>query len=785
MQKQLGTGEATKAAPFERLRVRLRAIMPRVAIVAAVLFIARNLLAKSVLFGSNPVGQLLRAVTFIVVGFTLAYYGYKALRWLKRRLLWRVRRRLVVTYLFVGLTPIILLALLGLLSAFGGSSQGMARIVTTQLNETEKQALNTARGLALEAKLIPGSATDKQVQEWLDLRAALIRQVLPGARFALWRGAPGTLNGSLGNVATPLISEISDPQTIGVGDDRTPIGAALPTWLRGKDEWSGLAFARSVGDSPFATPSFRALTRTTAADRQYVVLISVPISKALVQRYQENSEIVLHPYFTANSMVVNNRGMTLQVSDSGGANRDGPAPTEEQIRAEAEKRAAEARKRRDSGQPFADQFGQPLGNQMYFVVHPAADWSNGESDQHLAFFFDWSWALASKQFLGTSNFGGLWWTLLKIVGLVFLVFELLALIAAVWMTRAVTGTVHKLYVATQYFKRGEFSHRIKVRSRDQLGELAMAFNDMSANIEVLLQERVEREKLEREVEIAAEVQARLFPSQVPDLLTVEIAAECRAARGVAGDYYDYVEIAPGVVALALGDVSGKGMSASLVMANLQASMRSQAAITAERLGMAQRAVAAAANTSGDLVLARVVADADIDGAISRHATNINRQLCASTDTNRFATLLLSIYEDRTRTLRYTNAGHNPPILVHADSTIERLTEGGMMVGAFDFAKYDEASVTIGVDDVLVIFSDGLSEAEHFSSEEEFGEDRLLAFAVEHRAMSAHDLRNAIFAEVDRWSGAKERGDDQTLLIVKGEKWCVVGQPGRHEIAGHS
>lgn len=769
MQNQLGTGEATSLPLFERLRVRLRGIMPRAAIVAAVLFIARNVLASTFLFGANPLGQLMRAITFIVVGFTLAYYGLKGLRWLKRRLLWRVRRRLVVTYLFVGLTPIVLLALLGLLSAFGGSSQGMARIVTTQINETEKQTLNAARGLSLEAKLIPTSANDQQVREWLDLRAALIRQVLPGARFAIWRGASGTLTGDLGlSQVTTLVNEPTDPQTVGVGDDKTPIGTALPRWLAGKDEWNGLVFARSAGDTPFATPSFRAVMRTTAGDRQYVILIAVPISKALVQRYQDNTEIVLHPFFTANGMVVNNRGMTLQMSDSGGAKSNGPPLTEEQIRADAEKRAAEMRKRREAGQPFADQFGQPLGNQMYFVVHPATDWSDGETDQHLTFFFDWSWALASKQFMGTSNFGGLWWTLLKIVGLVFLVFELLALIAAVWMTRAVTGTVHKLYVATQYFKRGEFSHRIKVRSRDQLGELATAFNDMSANIEVLLQERVEREKLEREVEIAAEVQARLFPSQVPDLLTVEIAAECRAARGVAGDYYDYVEIAPGVVALALGDVSGKGMSASLVMANLQASMRSQAAITSERLGMAQRAVAAAANTSGDLVLARVVADADIDGAISRHATNINRQLCASTDANRFATLLLSIYEDRTRTLRYTNAGHNPPILVRADGTTERLTEGGMMVGAFDFAKYDEASVTIGVDDVLVMFSDGLSEAEHFSSDEEFGEDRLLAFAVEHRGMSAHDLRNAIFEEVDRWSGAKERGDDQTLLIVKGE-----------------
>ena len=145
-----------------------------------------------------------------------------------------------------------------------------------------------------------------------------------------------------------------------------------------------------------------------------------------------------------------------------------------------------------------------------------------------------------------------------------------------------TGTVHKLHLATQFIKRGDFSHRIRTRSHDQLGELAVAFNDMSANIEVLLEERVERERLEREVEIAAEVQAQLFPRSLPALTTAEVTGECRAARGVAGDYYDYVEVEPGLVAFALGDVSGKGISAALVMSNLQASLRAQVTIISER-----------------------------------------------------------------------------------------------------------------------------------------------------------------------------------------------------------
>jgi sigma-B regulation protein RsbU (phosphoserine phosphatase) len=396
---------------------------------------------------------------------------------------------------------------------------------------------------------------------------------------------------------------------------------------------------------------------------------------------------------------------------------------------------------------------------------PATDWLSGKTEPHIAFLVQTSREILREQVLGPGYFGRIWGKLLVIIAIVFLIFELLALFAAAWMTRAVTGTVHKLYSATEFIKRGDFSHRVPVRSHDQLGELASAFNDMSANIESLLHERVERERLQREVEIAAEVQAQLFPRRVPDLITLEIAAECRAARGVAGDYYDYVEIAAGLIALALGDVSGKGVSASLVMSNLQASLRSQAAITAERLNMAERAVAAFANTS-EKALARVVADADIDGAVVRNATKINKQLCQSTDANRFATLFLAIYEDRTRVMRYTNAGHNAPVLVRVDGTTERLTIGGMMVGAFDFASYEEDRLVLKAGDVLVIFSDGISEAESEAGEE-YGEARLLNFISAHNALSAHKLREAIFAEIDAWAGARERGDDQTLVIAKG------------------
>ena len=502
----------------------------------------------------------------------------------------------------------------------------------------------------------------------------------------------------------------------------------------------------------------RALVRGRINDRPFTLLLVVPINKALINRFRETTGINVRPFFIAPAL----RRVGGQVRINLDENRRAPGSSSGNSNNEDDVGFAEDVSK-------VDQFGDALEESgiNYPVVLTATNWTTGESEQHESFIFNWTSALAKKQFFGAGEAGAIWREALWVVAIAFLVLELLALFAAAWMTRAVTGTVHKLYRGVEFIKRGDFSHRVRTRSHDQLGELATAFNNMSANIEVLLEERVERERLEREVEIAAEVQAQLFPRSVPELLTAEISAECRAARGVAGDYYDYIEIAPGLVALALGDVSGKGVSAALVMSNLQASLRAQATITAERLSIAERAAAVASAESGGSgnLLAQVSIDAEIDGAVARKMANINRQLCQSTESNRFATLFLAIYEDRTRILHYTNAGHNAPVLIRANKAVERLSVGGMMVGAFDWANYEEASSKLETGDLLLIFSDGISEAENEAGEE-YGEERLQRFAVEHHELSVDDLRHAIFQEIDSWSGERERGDDQTLVIVK-------------------
>jgi len=236
-----------------------------------------------------------------------------------------------------------------------------------------------------------------------------------------------------------------------------------------------------------------------------------------------------------------------------------------------------------------------------------------------------------------------------------------------------------------------------------------------------------------ELEIAANVQQKLFPRKLRKFLTVDYAGQCVAAREVGGDYYDFLDIAGDTLGLVLGDVSGKGVPAALLMANLQATFRNQQ-----------------------------------PGALLRPAEalqSVNSRFYESTAAERFATLFFGIYDDRTRRLRYVNCGHVAPLLLRADGRMERLEATATMLGAFPVWRSGEAQTHLGVDDVLVAYSDGVTEA-GIDGDEEFGEERLAAALRTHRHEPAAVLAQSIVDEVTRFGGVT-RSDDVTVVAVRG------------------
>jgi phosphoserine phosphatase RsbU/P len=249
-------------------------------------------------------------------------------------------------------------------------------------------------------------------------------------------------------------------------------------------------------------------------------------------------------------------------------------------------------------------------------------------------------------------------------------------------------------------------------------------------------EVAQRERLNREVEIAREVQERLFPQTLPAIAGLDYAGQCRPALGVGGDYYDVLALPQGHLGVAVGDVSGKGIAAALMMASLQASLRGEATRAPENLAVA--------------------------------ISNINRLVYEASSANRYATFFYGQYDPVTRRFDYVNAGHNPPMLFHSANgqwTITRLDVGGTVVGLLETFPYEQGSVALAPGDLLVAFTDGISEAMNVA-DDEWGEDHMMKTIEGCNGLPAQEIMQRVFTAADAFvSGAKQH-DDMTLVVLR-------------------
>ncbi len=253
-------------------------------------------------------------------------------------------------------------------------------------------------------------------------------------------------------------------------------------------------------------------------------------------------------------------------------------------------------------------------------------------------------------------------------------------------------------------------------------------------------EAIVRERLESELETARKIQEKLLPHTMPEVPGFEIVGTSLPSQQVGGDYFDFLDMGEGQLGIAIADVSGKGIPAALLMANLQASLHAQ--------------------------LIR-------PGAVGEVTARINDLLTASTDTHMFATFFYGILDRNNASFTSTNAGHNPPLLLRRDGSLERLEEGGLLLGFLPHQSYVQQTVFLGPEDVLVLFTDGITEAVSSSagtvSENLFGDGRLAAVVRAHASGTARTIQTEILEAVAQHTGNSPPSDDITLVVIKRRK----------------
>jgi len=370
------------------------------------------------------------------------------------------------------------------------------------------------------------------------------------------------------------------------------------------------------------------------------------------------------------------------------------------------------------------------------VMMTTREWTSGAMLDRFVFMVRPNYDTIMRQLSQFGQRQALWIWILRVIGIVFLIVEALALWLAVRLTRRIITAINLLSHAASEVGAGNLDHRIPVRRDDQLARLSRSFNEMAESIQRLLDERTQRLRLEQEIVLARQVQESLFPARLPSLDRVSLAARCLPARNISGDFYDVIEMGPDTVALLCADVSGKGISAALLAASLQAAIRSST-------------FNGASSVEPAALLDRT-----------------NAEICRRIPDNRFITAFLAIYELSTRRLRAVNAGHCAALLFKSDgSPVESLQTGGLPLGMFCSSRYQQQEQTLPPGSVLIAYTDGLVEAENAKGEE-FGEQRLLELCQAHSTAAPDVLADKLLKSNTEWSAGAPLLDDVTLLIMR-------------------
>jgi phosphoserine phosphatase RsbU/P len=652
-------------------------------------------------------------VTFIS-GLTIVFLALAAFRWLRRKLLWRLRNRLIVTYVFIGVIPVFLLVMISLITLYLLAGQFASFAVTSEI---------TSRLRSMEA-------SNRAIAKQIAIRSS--------------QGKPP--NGETIGGMRPQHREWARRQVcVWYGSQAQP-NCAGP---KGAEAFNAPAFVHDnfreiVRDHGILY--LRTATVIGAEPESLRVISSEPLDKSLLQEVAaELGEItLLQPQPSAAIPGVADKSKQGILISSGSAVSEDGRQFEPTFTAGA--------------LPTASSAVDPeiiFGAQLLIV-----DWTSATGERQrtgaLGVHTRPS-VLYARLFAALGNYAQVLEYILLIIAIVFGIIELLALLIGIKMARSITSAVAQLYEGTKHVNRGDFRHRIKVKSNDQLATLANSFNSMTTSIEKLVKEQKEKQRLEGELAIAQEVQAQLYPKLITQLEGVEVHGFCRPARTVSGDYYDFLGLNSDKLLLAVGDISGKGISAALMMATIHSAVR---AYSIEDIAVLREPLAMA--VAGGTELASEAREREVSPAAL--LTLLNHQLYENTPAAKYATLFLGIYDGATRRLTYANGGHLPPILISEDGSSRPLDCGGTVVGLFDNLSFPEETVQLRPGDLLVAYSDGVTEPENDYGE--FGEERLIQLVRSNRQLPLARITEVVTAAVEDWIGDNEQPDDVTLVLAR-------------------
>jgi len=622
--------------------------------------------------GSFPGSDLIGFLAFCAAVLLF----FRVLPWIRGQLLWRLRNRLIIAYIFIAVVPVVLLLTMVSLAAYGLYLELGAHLLHDDLNERISM-------ISADAADIAGAIEEQQTgkgtppsQEALLARPD-VASLIAAARseYADLRVIPN-LGGHLAKA----------------GDGHHYAGLA---------EYEGTLWIASAEDR-------------TGPGGRVNILVGIPVTSGVLDGLSSD----LGP-------------IHLILLESSAGKSSGKIGLEIEGRTYVEDQDI-ASKKRILAPPVNWLDQRVSGAATLEAAH--VDASRGaERAPVLASFALRPSALNRRLVASVGAVGPILVTVLVIVGVVFLLIEMAALATGVVLTRTITRAVGDLYEATVHVRRGDFTFRVPVRRRDQLGSLGESFNEMTDSVAQLIAEQRRRQRLENELTIAREVQEQLFPRSLPNLPGLELAAICQAARMVSGDYYDFIRLGPSRLGIALADISGKGISAALLMASLQAALRSQAAL-------------------------------DGQGGPAQLVARLNQHLFRNTSDDRYATFFYAVYDAEGRTLTYTNAGHLAPFFVCAGG-VQQLDHGGTVVGLFEACAYEQATLKVEPGSLLVAFSDGLTEPENAYGEE-FGMERLREEIVRQQNAGAQGLAEDLIAVSKQWSGTAEQADDITVVVAR-------------------